>query len=89
MKIEELNKLKIPVIKINKKLGEFKGKIFFLRKKVNTPLVRVNEKLEEFDRRTRFPKEKTKTQVVETNKKPIEKLLHESETEIFGVKINK
>jgi hypothetical protein len=32
MKVEDLNKAKIPVIKINKKLEEFKGKILFPEK---------------------------------------------------------
>lgn len=32
MKIEELNKAKIPVVKINEKLKEFKGKILFPKK---------------------------------------------------------
>jgi hypothetical protein len=29
MKVEDLNKAKIPVVKINKKLEEFKGKVLF------------------------------------------------------------
>jgi hypothetical protein len=32
MKVEDLNKAKIPVVKINKKLEEFKGKILFPEK---------------------------------------------------------
>ena len=32
MKIDELNKAKIPVVKINKKLEEFRGKILFPKK---------------------------------------------------------
>ena len=32
MKIEELSKAKIPVVKINKKLEEFRGKILFPKK---------------------------------------------------------
>lgn len=32
MKVEELNKAKIPVVRINKKLEEFKGKILFPEK---------------------------------------------------------
>jgi hypothetical protein len=32
MKVDELNKAKIPVVKINKKLEEFKGKILFPKK---------------------------------------------------------
>ena len=32
MKVEDLNKAKIPVVKINKKLEEFKGKILFPKK---------------------------------------------------------
>ena len=32
MKVEELNKAKIPVVKINKKLEEFCGKILFHKK---------------------------------------------------------
>ncbi|NRT13616.1 hypothetical protein [Flavobacterium sp. 14A] len=32
MKVEDLNKAKIPVVKINKKLEEFKGKIMFPEK---------------------------------------------------------
>ena len=32
MKVEELNKAKIPVVKINKKLEEFRGKILFPKK---------------------------------------------------------
>ncbi len=32
MKVEDLNKAKIPVVKINKKLDEFKGKILFPKK---------------------------------------------------------
>lgn len=32
MKVDELNKAKIPVVKINKKLEEFRGKILFPKK---------------------------------------------------------
>jgi hypothetical protein len=32
MKVNELNKAKIPVVKINKKLEEFRGKILFPKK---------------------------------------------------------
>jgi hypothetical protein len=32
MKVEDLNKAKIPVVKMNKKLEEFKGKILFPEK---------------------------------------------------------
>lgn len=32
MKVEDLNKAKIPVVKINKKLEEFKGKVLFPEK---------------------------------------------------------
>jgi hypothetical protein len=32
MKIEDLNKAKIPVIKLNKKLEEYKGKVLFPEK---------------------------------------------------------
>ncbi len=32
MKVNELNKAKIPVVKINKKLEEFKGKVLFPEK---------------------------------------------------------
>ena len=32
MKVDELNKAKSPVVKINKKLEEFKGKILFPKK---------------------------------------------------------
>ena len=32
MKVDELSKAKIPVVKINKKLEEFKGKILFPKK---------------------------------------------------------
>ena len=32
MKIEDLNKAKIPVVKIDKKLEEFRGKILFPKK---------------------------------------------------------
>ena len=50
MKVDELNKAKIPVIKINKKLEEFKGKILFpekldlankLLEKVKLPKVKI------------------------------------------------
>ena len=40
MKVDELNKAKIPVVKINKKLEEFRGKILFPKK-----LVLANEML--------------------------------------------
>ncbi len=32
MKVEDLNKAKIPVVKINKKLEEFRGKVLFPEK---------------------------------------------------------
>ena len=32
MKVEDLNKAKIPVVKINKKLEEFKGRVLFPEK---------------------------------------------------------
>ena len=32
MKVDELNKAKIPVVKINKKLEEFRGKVLFPKK---------------------------------------------------------
>jgi hypothetical protein len=32
MKVTELNKAKVPLIKINKKLEEFKGKVLFPKK---------------------------------------------------------
>jgi len=32
MKLDELNKAKIPVVKINKKLEEFRGKVLFPQK---------------------------------------------------------
>ena len=32
MKVEDLNKAKIPVVKIDKKLEEFRGKILFPKK---------------------------------------------------------
>ncbi|MBG6062795.1 hypothetical protein IWX83_002596 [Flavobacterium sp. CG_9.1] len=32
MKVEDLNKAKIPIVKINKKLEEFRGKILFPEK---------------------------------------------------------
>lgn len=32
MKVNELNKAKIPVVKINKKLEEFRGKVLFPEK---------------------------------------------------------
>jgi hypothetical protein len=32
MKVDELNKAKIPVVKINKKLEEFRGEILFPKK---------------------------------------------------------
>jgi len=32
MKVEDLNEAKIPVVKINKKLEEFKGKVLFPEK---------------------------------------------------------
>jgi hypothetical protein len=32
MNVDELNKAKIPVVKINKKLEEFRGKILFPKK---------------------------------------------------------
>ncbi len=32
MKVDELNEAKIPVVKINKKLEEFRGKILFPKK---------------------------------------------------------
>jgi hypothetical protein len=32
MKVDELNKAKIPVVKINKKLEQFRGKILFPKK---------------------------------------------------------
>lgn len=43
MKVSELNKAKIPVVKINKKLDEFKGKILFPDKlaQANEMLLRV------------------------------------------------
>ncbi len=43
MKVNELNKAKIPVVKINKKLEEFKGKILFPNKLAlaNEMLLRV------------------------------------------------
>ena len=32
MRVEELNKAKVPIVKINKKLEEFQGKILFPKK---------------------------------------------------------
>ena len=32
MKIEELNKAKVPIVKIDKKLERFRGKVFISRK---------------------------------------------------------
>jgi hypothetical protein len=32
MKVEDLNKYKVPVVRINKKLEEFKGKVLFQEK---------------------------------------------------------
>ncbi len=52
MKVDELNKAKIPVVKINKNLEEFRGKILFPKKlalanemlsKVKLPIVDISK----------------------------------------------
>ncbi len=45
MKVEELNKAKIPVVKINKKLEEFRGKILFPKKLALANEMLLNAKL--------------------------------------------
>ena len=48
MKINELNKKKIPLVKINKELNKYKGKVLFEKK-----LQKANELLE----RAKLPRE--------------------------------
>ena len=47
MKVDELNKAKIPVVKINKKLEEFRGKILFPKKLALANEMLSNAKLPE------------------------------------------
>ena len=45
MKIEELNKAKIPIVKIDKKLERFRGKVLFPEKLVLANKILANAKL--------------------------------------------
>ncbi len=45
MKVDELNKSKIPLVKINKKLEEFRGKILFPKKLALANEMLLNAKL--------------------------------------------